>query len=78
MGLKCSINYSVLPTTWAYVYVIRGVWYESTETPFKPIHLRVRRKRQRLASNATIESDAAAEPPLAGQRCLAASLPIEF
>jgi hypothetical protein len=34
MRLKCSIN-SVLPTTSAYVYVLRDVWYRKTETPFE-------------------------------------------
>ena len=52
---------------------------KSTENTIKKsIRWRVRRKRQRLTSNGSIESDAAVQPPLGSQECLAASLPIEF
>ena len=62
MRLRCSIN-SVLPTTSAYFHVLRDVWHERPKHHSKSIHRRVRRKRQWLTSNGTIESDAAVQPP---------------
>jgi hypothetical protein len=78
MGLRCSIN-SVLPTHSAYVYVLCDVWYEKYRKHHLEIHTLARPPEASAAHfNGSIESDAAVQPPLGSQECLAASLPIEF
>jgi hypothetical protein len=55
MGLRCSIN-SLLPTTSAYVYVLRDIRYESTETPFK-IHTPARPRQAQTGTTSIVYWD---------------------